>query len=978
MRTIRPPKQTSGPKRAERSVPSPTGRLGDPIGEALLLTGAAVAVVEVLSHTAVRVPSLTVLLTVVAYVALRNGQRSGLVSAAAVSLYGVWYFAVPGQPFRYTDGDVLRLVILPVTSVVIALIVGTLRRALQTSEDDLRRQRDFSLAIHNNLAEGVYAVDAEGRVTFANPAAEELLGWSEAELLGAVMHDVIHFRYPDGRPYPREACSGLQVLVAGIPYRTDDEAFVRKDGTILPVAYSSAPILTNGRVTGAVVAFRDTSERRRAEEALRQSEAKLRWVTQQMPAHLWTTDADLRVMSVAGSALTRLGIDLNRHLGTTLYELTGSEGERPPALIAAHAGALGGDAGGYDIETAGRVFEARVEPLRDAEDRIVGCLGLALDVTERRRDERRLATQYAVSRVLAEGADLDEAAPRVLRVIGECLGWDYGALWVRDRRAGLLRCVDSWHVPGKAFPGLAAANRRTTFGRGEGLPGRAWETEEPVWIEDAADQVGWPRLRIAAAEGLHGGFALPMLIAGDVSGVFEFFSCDAQAPDTDLFPLVASLGDQIGQFAERKRVEDELKAGARQQAAVAELGQYALATPLVAAVMDEAVALVARTLGVEYCKVLELEANGTALRLRAGVGWKEGAVGRATVGIGTDSQAGYTLASGAPVIVDDLEDEPRFFGPPLLLDHGVISGISVVIQARDRPFGVLGAHTVQRRRFTKADAHFLQSVANVLSRAIERRAFEQRLAEEELAARASRDEAERLEELHQVRTTFIASISHDLRTPLTAARAGLGMLETSALDRLRPDERALVSNARRSTERLGLLIDDLLAFNQLEAGTMRLDPEPIDVRTVVTDAIATVHPLVRLKGQALEADLAEPLPAVGDAGRLEQVVVNVLANAHAHTPPGTRITVSGRAVDGSVRLTVHDDGPGIPEEELEAVFDRFHRLAGGHGGSGLGLAIARGIVELHAGRMWAESEPGQGATFTVTLPLVADRGASCP
>jgi two-component system sensor histidine kinase KdpD len=243
-------------------------------------------------------------------------------------------------------------------------------------------------------------------------------------------------------------------------------------------------------------------------------------------------------------------------------------------------------------------------------------------------------------------------------------------------------------------------------------------------------------------------------------------------------------------------------------------------------------------------------------------------------------------------------------------------------------------------------------------------------------ARSARDQTEQLGELDRLRSIFVSSVSHGLRTPLTAARAGLGMLGTTAADRLRSDERDLLENARRNTARLGLIIDDLLAYNQLEAGTLRLDREPLDLRAVVTEAMSSVHPLIQEKGQILEVDLPEPLPGEGDPRRLEQVAVNVLANAHLHTPKGTRISISGRVSGGEVSLSVGDNGPGIPQGELEAVFRRFHRLGSARGGSGLGLAIARGIVELHGGRIRAESRPEAGATFHIFLPSAENGGTN--
>ena len=250
-----------------------------------------------------------------------------------------------------------------------------------------------------------------------------------------------------------------------------------------------------------------------------------------------------------------------------------------------------------------------------------------------------------------------------------------------------------------------------------------------------------------------------------------------------------------------------------------------------------------------------------------------------------------------------------------------------------------------------------------------------RLRIEQQEARLVRDEAERLEELDQARSDFVSNVSHELRTPLTAARAGLGMLDTSAHHRLRPDERALVDNARRNIERLGQQIDDMLAYSQLETGTLHLEREPLDLGAVVSEAVSAVRPLTSEKGQALEVDLSEPLPTEGDPRRLEQAVVILLSNAHRHTPSDTRVAVHGRVEGDEVLLCVSDDGTGIPAGEQEAIFRRSYRLRPGGGGSGLGLAIARAIVELHGGRIWAESQPGEGATFRVALPRRRDRGA---
>ena len=163
----------------------------------------------------------------------------------------------------------------------------------------------------------------------------------------------------------------------------------------------------------------------------------------------------------------------------------------------------------------------------------------------------------------------------------------------------------------------------------------------------------------------------------------------------------------IRDITERKRADEMLRIRERQQAAVAQLGQRALASDDLGTVLEHAGATVAQTLQVEYVQVLELLPAGDRFRLRAGVGWPDGYVGRTTVGAATDSQAQFTLLTGEPVIVTDLGTERRFSDPTLLKEQGVVSGASVLIAGRERPFGVLGAHTTKPRLFTQDDVHFL-------------------------------------------------------------------------------------------------------------------------------------------------------------------------------------------------------------------------------------------------------------------------------
>jgi GAF domain-containing protein len=222
-----------------------------------------------------------------------------------------------------------------------------------------------------------------------------------------------------------------------------------------------------------------------------------------------------------------------------------------------------------------------------------------------------------------------------------------------------------------------------------------------------------------------------------------------------------------GGAEDRRTPEEELKARVRYQEALAGLGKSALSEASSQDLLDGAAGVVTEVLSVEYCKILELSPDGTELLLRAGVGWKEGFVGRVTVGANLESQAGYALISGGPVVVEDLRTEDRFKGPWLLLEHGVVSGISTIIYVHGHPYGVVGAHTHRKRQFNDEEIDFLENVAELLGAAMERRQTEE-TARSTIGERAK---AARRRFVFLAEANAVLSTSMDYTTTLkTAAR----------------------------------------------------------------------------------------------------------------------------------------------------------------------------------------------------------------
>src|SRR5216683_2811805 len=188
---------------------------------------------------------------------------------------------------------------------------------------------------------------------------------------------------------------------------------------------------------------------------------------------------------------------------------------------------------------------------------------IAADITERKREEARLAAQYAVTRVLAEAPTLANGTPRILQAICESLNWSVGAIWRVDHKEKLLRCVETWHMSAAQVKEFDRVTHSRTFSPGVGLPGRVWAQGQPAWIEDVTCDANFPRASIAAQEGLRAAFGFPILLGAEVLGVLEFFSHQIQQPDHRLLEMMNAIGSQIGQFIERKEAEDALRVYAR-------------------------------------------------------------------------------------------------------------------------------------------------------------------------------------------------------------------------------------------------------------------------------------------------------------------------------------------------------------------------------------------------------------------------------
>jgi len=374
--------------------------------------------------------------------------------------------------------------------------------------------------------------------------------------------------------------------------------------------------------------------------------------------------------------------------------------------------------------------------------------------------------------------------------------------------------------------------------------------------------------------------------------------------------------------------------------------------------LQEVVQVGCQETGADRASLMLLSEDGETLTIQAAIGLSEEVVKSTAPKLG-EGIAGRVALQGEPLVLDSRSPPSEEFEKLMKLDQ-ISSAICIPLTVRNELIGVLNLSKLgdESPPFTTGSVQLTSVLAGQAAIAI-KNAY---LFEEIQQAYSD------LKKLDKLKSEFINVASHELRTPLAIVLGYASLLEEQTTDTTRKYVLPIIQNALR----LRKLLTDMLNLRYLEAGEMDLELEPVQLSDVVDAVVGDLGFLADEKGEGVIIGIAQDLPSIwADRGKLHLIVSNLVSNAIKFTPEGGEIEITALMEEDQLRVAVRDTGVGIAGEEYDRIFDRFYQvedsLTRRHSGLGLGLSIVKELVELHQGRVWVESQTGQGSTFYFTI-----------
>jgi two-component system, NtrC family, sensor kinase len=564
----------------------------------------------------------------------------------------------------------------------------------------------------------------------------------------------------------------------------------------------------------------------------------------------------------------------------------------------------------------------------------------------RKQSEMRRAALLAVTNILAEADSLEATIDKTLKTLGESLGWDVGAFWLVDAQRNLLCCQAVWHRPTLQAPKFLEMTRSTKFAPGMGLPGRVLETGLPAWVADVVGDASFPRAKVAASEGLHGAFGFPILASGETIGVIEFFLHTLNKPDEDMLSMLVALGSQVGQFLERKQIEDALRESEAFYHSLVE----SLPQNIIRKDREGRFTFANQRCCTSMGKPLEQVVGKTDYDLfppELAEKYRQDDLNVLATGNNLEAIEEHLTPAGDKLYVQIVKS-------PIYDSQGEMIGTQVLywdVTENNRMRTAL----IQSEKLASIGL-LSAGVAHEINNPLAYVANNLVVLERDVKGMMG------LLDIYEASRDQLAKVD-----AVSAAQA-LALAEELDLAYVRSNFNRVLGRTKEGVQRVARIVHSLRGL----ARTDRPQMEEAHLPDLVDMSLEMIRGRLQRQGIQLVTDYrVTKVRCV--AAQISQVLLNLIVNAlqsieTKDNAEGASIRINTDAQDSEVFIEVADTGCGIDPDHMARLFDPFFTTKPVGEGTGLGLSITHGIVTGHGGRIEVDSKPGQGSRFRIFLP----------